>query len=87
MTIFEFGGPVVLRAAATVLVKLEECADRCQARHRGRLARGPVSVGTGVGNLARFEGGLGLARRSANSSCVWRKKTMVGVLPKSMANC
>ena len=40
MTIFEFGGPVVLRAAATVLVKLEECADRCQARHRGGLAPG-----------------------------------------------
>jgi hypothetical protein len=44
-------------------------------------------AGIGVGNLAGVEGGLGLPQRSANSLCVWRKKTLVGVLPKSMANC
>jgi hypothetical protein len=38
-------------------------------------------------NLAGVDGGLGSSQRSANSSCVWRKKTPVGVLPKSMANC
>jgi sulfhydrogenase subunit beta (sulfur reductase) len=48
---------------------------------------GPVFAGIGVGNFAGAEGGLGLSRRSANSSSVWRKKTLVGVLPKSMANC
>ena len=37
-TIIEFVRPVVLGTAARILGKLEECADRCQARHRDGMA-------------------------------------------------
>jgi hypothetical protein len=43
-TVIEFVGPVVLGTVATILVKLEECADRCQARHRGGFAPGRFSL-------------------------------------------
>ena len=85
-TVIEFVGPVVLGAAATILVKLEECADRCQARHRDGLAPGRFPLVLAL-EISQGRGRPRITPEIREPSCVWRKKTLVGVHPKSMANC